>query len=710
VQHDPTTGPPPLTTPLETAQIPRRSAVNLRSILVGLAGVCLIGLITPYNDYVLNNTPLIGGSLPLAVVLFFFLLAVVVNGPLSCLSPRHVLQGNEMAVILAMLLVASVIPAAGLMQLWPPTLAGSWKHMQDQPDKYESMLRNMNLPDWFWTTFPPEARTVSAKSSDEIVTHFYGRIPEESWSLATLWTYMRRWIPPTLGWGVFFLGMFAAVLGVGFIVRKQWVENERITFPIAQVQLALIESPQPGRFFNSTFSARSFWIGVGLICAVRLLIGLNQYFPKFVPGIELKYNLHTVLSEPPLAHIQHIKSQDLFPIVAAIMFFVSTRIAFSLWFTMVLWQVPAVILGTQGAPLPGNFERDCNLGSLVAFAAMIVWTGRHHYRNVVRRMFARGSGEDDPSPFLSMGTAGWMTLGGSALGMLWLVHVGMSWLGAFLLVWGLLLIWIVMAFVVAHSGFPSAVTRSGPREWFLDIFRNADPKNAYSASDVSNHFHVQTIGGMWAYNRDQLLVYTTHGLKAATERAPRAGRRLLGAMVLALAVGFVVSEASTLWCYYKYASTQDKNATTPINAEVLNGQPAWTVNFTRETVHEKGITKLQHPKASDWQYAGYAAGFTGLLAFLQLRYTWWPLHPIGPLMLFAFAIRRLWFSILVGWMAKVLIVKFGGARLFTSAKPFFIGIIVGEVLAASLFALSALVLNLLGVPYEVVRFLPITQF
>jgi hypothetical protein len=693
----------------ELAAGPPRRPVNLRSVSVGLLGVVLICALTPFNDYVLNNTPLIGGSLPLAAAFFLFLFALIVNGPLSCLSPRRALSSAELAVVLMIVLVGCFLPASGLMQYWPATVVGPWRHMGSRPDQFESLLRNLNLPAWFWTDFPANATSVSARSNDPIVTQFYDRIPSDVPFWPALGEHLKRWLTPTLGWGVFFVAIASALLGLSFVVRKQWVEHERIPFPIAQVELALIDSPAPGRFLNATFGARPFWIGLAVIGFVRLLGGLHQYFPKYIPEIPLSYNLYDVLSDPPWCYLQFVQVQTLYPIVVAMMFFASSRIALSLWLTLAIWQVPAMMFGSAGQPLPRGFEYDCNSGSIFAIAAMIIWTGRHHYARVIRAMFRRPPADEGRDPFLSGATAGWMILGGWLLAAFWLCQVGMSPIGGLLLVLFLLLVWVVMAWAVAHSGFPTAIVRSGSRAWFGDLFPHADPKNNYQPSIVAGHFHSQAIGGMWAYSRDQLLVYGTHGLKVATERAPRAGRRLVGAVIAALIVGFAVSHVSTLYCYYRYASTQDKRGAAPINAEVLDGQPAWTVNSVLEGPHSRG-GRGSHQTLGDLKWVGGSFAVTGLFAFFQLRYSWWPLHPIGLLMLFAFAIRRLWLSVLVGWLTKVLVVRFGGARLFASARPFFIGVIIGDIAAAGLFAVSAIVLYLLGVPYEVVRFLPTSQF
>ena len=36
-------------------------------------------------------------------------------------------------------------------------------------------------------------------------------------------------------------------------------------------------------------------------------------------------------------------------------------------------------------------------------------------------------------------------------------------------------------------------------------------------------------------------------------------------------------------------------------------------------------------------------------------------------------------SIFIGWLLKILILRYGGARLFRQVTPFFLGLIVGDV-------------------------------
>jgi hypothetical protein len=66
----------------------------------------------------------------------------------------------------------------------------------------------------------------------------------------------------------------------------------------------------------------------------------------------------------------------------------------------------------------------------------------------------------------------------------------------------------------------------------------------------------------------------------------------------------------------------------------------------------------------------------------------------------------LWFSVFVGWICKVLIVRFGGASMYARSKPFFVGLPVGEAVAAGFWLLLNMTLALLGHSYYAVQVMP----
>src|SRR5688572_2775222 len=102
-----------------TNDAPQRLPVNLRSVILGIIGVVFICALTPYNDYALNNTFLIGNFLPIGLLMFFVLFVAVVNAPLWKWAPRHAFGAGELAVALGMVLVSCALPSSGLMRYLP---------------------------------------------------------------------------------------------------------------------------------------------------------------------------------------------------------------------------------------------------------------------------------------------------------------------------------------------------------------------------------------------------------------------------------------------------------------------------------------------------------------------------------------------------------------------------------------------------------------
>ena len=47
----------------------------------------------------------------------------------------------------------------------------------------------------------------------------------------------------------------------------------------------------------------------------------------------------------------------------------------------------------------------------------------------------------------------------------------------------------------------------------------------------------------------------------------------------------------------------------------------------------------------------------------------------------------MWFSIFLGWAAKLILLRLGGMRLYRRALPFFLGLILGDYVAGSIWAI-----------------------
>jgi hypothetical protein len=87
------------------------------------------------------------------------------------------------------------------------------------------------------------------------------------------------------------------------------------------------------------------------------------------------------------------------------------------------------------------------------------------------------------------------------------------------------------------------------------------------------------------------------------------------------------------------------------------------------------------PTDPDW--AGirqFAFGLALTLGLMAVRKTWlfFPLHPVGYAVCGCWTMSWMWFSIGLAWLIKLLIIRYGGLKLYRQALPLFFGLILGD--------------------------------
>jgi hypothetical protein len=678
-----------------------RRAITLRSVLLGLAGTVVISALAPYNDLALNNTYLIGSYLPIALVSILFLLAVLVNGPLSRWAPRWALTTPEVAVMFVMVLVSCAVPANGLMRYWVPSLVAPLWHAQTNPE-FHDLLVSFDLPSWLFPSFPGDSMEEWIR--DPIVTGFVDRWTEESPP-----PYL-AWVQPALTWGVFIFAFYGAMISLITLVHHQWYENERLAFPLATVQLALVEQPEPGRYFNRVFGRRSFWVAFVAVFSLHLLSGGSQYWPGTVPAVPLSYDFHGLFADPPLVYTDtQFKEAYIYFSIVGVAYFISTPVAFSLWFFFILRQFHRMAMGGltgEGHPLG---EWDLHAGGLIAYTLIAIWIGRRHWRTVLGQAFRRPREGEPTGRYLSHRSAFWGFVGcaGVMMGFLWLAGCGVG--GSICIVLLLLMLMFTLTRIVAETGLIQG-------QLLFQLFRPFQVLLMSGWAPVSTKsFYFASMLHMTFYDaREAAPIYAAHGFKVAdkavhndrpsandTREDRRFGRKLILLMFLALGVAYFTGLSSMLWTEYNHGVTLDATGEAPINAWPVRWMSAGMMNETLR--YDRGAV---HSPFNPWWFLGGGFIITVMLAVMRLQFVWWPLHPVGFVMMPTGPVLLMWFSIFLAWLVKSLVVRFGGNTLYQDLKPFFLGLIVGEAGAAGFWLLVAFVLSYLGMSYEKINILP----
>jgi hypothetical protein len=117
------------------------------------------------------------------------------------------------------------------------------------------------------------------------------------------------------------------------MIRRQWVEHERLTFPLVYLPLELTR----GELSRSLVRSRAFWVAFTLACLFRSISGIHRVVPSApdLAGFTFKgqqISLEPYLVDPPWDAVGFFKI-SFHPMIVGITYFLPLDVAFRSW-----WQ------------------------------------------------------------------------------------------------------------------------------------------------------------------------------------------------------------------------------------------------------------------------------------------------------------------------------------------------------------------------------------
>ena len=630
VQHNPPTTPPHI-------------GASWRAILIGVL------LIIP-NVYWVTDSAEQGD--PTTVSLYFnvvFCIFVItsLNALLARIHSAAALKPGELVTIYAMLAIASSLAGhdllSGLISMIPHAF---W---YATPENDWAALFHRHIPDW-----------LAVKDKAFLTDYYRGE------SSFYHWEVIRGWVVTTVTWGSFVYVLLFLMVCINSIIRKQWIETEKLSYPIIQLPLAL----STGRETSSILTSKMLWIGFCTAGAIDLINGLNFLYPA-LPSLGGKvYDIGTLFTEKPWNAIGWTPVA-VYPFAVGLSTFIPLDLSFSCWFFYLFWKV-VIVYDDAAKMLPNNALTYQTFGACIGLAVIVLYVTRRHLARAIRKAVTNDSSLDDSNEPMSYRTATLGTIAGVLFIMLFCNAAGMS-------------IWVAMVFFGTYYAISIAVTRMraelgapvhellyiGPDEIMPAMFgaRALGPQNL----TISAFFY--------SFNRayrGHPMPHQLEGFKLA-ERTGTNNRRLLIAMLIAIVAGTL----ATFWAFYHISYIKG-----------VEGLRDW---LAYDTFH----------RLESWlgwpyqQFADFPAiiamvlGFisTLFLMFMRMRFLWWPFHPAGYVMSYSRSMDVLWFSILISSGIKWILLKHGGRRTYRKLIPFFLGLILGEFVVGSLWSLIGIIVQ-----------------
>lgn len=616
---------------------------SFRAILIGAAIIGVISYLCPIveqYEWAIDYTL----PAPSVSVMFFFFVVVMINALLFKFSHSFALDSNELMLIYAMTMVGAPLCSFGLVQFLIPNMVGPIHFATEENMWREDFLRY--IPSWFG---PREERVI-----DGFYTGYWDSVP---WG---------AWIKPLLIWCVFALVLYFVLLCICAIIRKQWVERERLTFRILETPLAMAAEPKPSFGLNSFFRNKWTWIGFSIPILVQLSVGLHHHFPSFPSFKIMHIRLDKYLTEKPWNAVGYFHISVMYSIIG-IAYMVPADVSLSLWFFYLLRKAEnifAASMGWRGGKAGGILSRfpDVNNQAVGAFFALFflsLWMMRRHLWTVLKDAFSssKATSSDSSKEAMSYSTAVFGFILGTAFLIFWTWIAGLSPVWAFLFFGIFFIFQTVLSRIRAESGMAWLFLPKTPNNVMAQLSgsRNIGVKNLTILSSLKFHTFEQN---------GYIMPFELEALKISDEYKVK-GRHLTIAIFIGVILYIGVSSFSSLNVYYKYGA---------------NACGQWRVESGRWAFDEleRWISSPRSASPQALFFIGTGALFYVFLSFMRLKFLWWPFHPIGYAVANTFTMQYLWSPFFFGWLAKVIALKSGGIKSYRNFVPFFLGLIMGE--------------------------------
>ena len=512
---------------------------------------------------------------------------------------------------------------------------------------------------------------------------------------------IRPWLRPLAAWSALVAALFAGFMGLNLLMRKQWVEHERFTFPLTLLPKRLFQD-EDGRWV--IFRNRVAWAGAAVTFPLVIWKGLCFYYPSLPAIGGPPSNLDTYFTSPVLkAFFSEFGSGGLGLGMAfcllAVTLLIETDVLFSLWLTFFVFQLwRAFGKAFNFTRFPGYpWEHQQGMGAFIAFALLALFVGRHHLVRVFGLIIGRATPPEHRAEAqtyrggLLLVLASLVTIGVWSVWTRMGITAGLLFFGYMLVCgfaaskiraemgapFGYITPYYGMQFVAAMGGF-AVVQATGMLVATIAAgfmctacFLLIAPAQV-EMMELGRHFNVRP--------RD---------IGAGLTLGLLGGLLIGGFVVLSWAYGFGANTLKNAWpyeqnWYFNGFRTDSLNADRALESGTLGHAP-----------ESQALNVMANPNAKG---LAIGAGITAALAGLRALFSGFPLHPLGYVLASTFFMKGMWFYILLAWVIRLVLFRLGGARTIREGLvPFCVGMFLAAVVSIPVFDVVGIILRLHGV-------------
>ena len=626
----------------ETAPVSERG-LTMRSAALGIGAVVFINLWVTYAETIVQTSRLNLSVFQITLLAVFIILVGVINPLLKFTNRRYALAPGELLTIVAIGIVGCVVPTSGITGFLIGVISTPFYFAT--PENGWAEFYHPNLNSW---VMPTDLNAVRS---------FYEGLPRGA---SIPW---QVWLAPLGWWTSLIVAVFAVSASTMIILRKQWVEHEKLAYPVAAVPIEMSQDALTARNLPEFMQSPMFWIAATIPFLIFVWHTLSWAYPHLPSvGVLPHGGYYRFTRYSPGLYVQPMQF-----LTIGFAYFANTQVLFSIWFFFLLHVVEGGLFNRLGYQIEQStdlFSADppteawqC-FGALACLVVWRLWVARRHLRDVFMKTIRKDYPVDDSEEILSYRTAVLILFCSLIYVLFWLVQIGMDPVTALIFMSGVAIIYIGIARVVSEAGVVYSGATVTPQAFVMDLRGTQTMSGASLTAIALSYSLIDYMRGLF-----------TPGLAQSIKLGDliHGNRRLLFYCVgIGVLAGFISSVSLMIYMGHTYGAYNFPRF------PFFSGDP--------KGVFDSTLTMMRAPKAPDPNriiFFCIGASLMALLTFLRYRFSWWPLSPIGMTISAADNTASLVMPVFIAWMCKTVLIRIGGVSLYRKAKPVFLGLLVG---------------------------------
>ena len=628
------------------------NAITRRAFIAGILFSILIAFYDHLSCDLVLGSSLAIDHMPVGAISIFFILVFFVNTGLRRFLPKCAFSPGELLLVYVMMLVASSVTEMGFGSQILPMLSAPYYYANEQNEwaKYILPYLNKNL----------------IVNDPSAAKYFFEGLPSGA---SIPW---KPWIRPLSLWLPFVLVFYFTMICILVIFRKQWMERERLIYPLTQLPMEMVkEEPvkegEKRSYLTKFFKSPLMWTGFGIAFLIGTLVALHKYW-NIIPAPNLANSV------PIFRRTANLQFRISFPVIG-FLYLANLEVSFSLWFFNLLFQIIKGIFNITGISSTENIGiygcsgyalfAHLGTGAMFAMTAFGIYHAKEHLKTIFRAAIGRER-PDDSDEILSYKTAFWGLIIGSIFVVGWLIYSGAPLIIAALFYIFAVMIFYVLTRIVCEAGIPTLVATIIASSIMVSMWGSAHLAPAAMVA----------LALTYVYSSDlRTFPMSASGMSLKIMESSSRKRLLFWAIMVAMAVNIAATLFFVFRLSYKYGGI---NLCGWYNVGGPQAPFLYIANM------------MKNPTSSNllgWLSRGIGLVVMSILMFLRQRLLWWPLHPLGFVIAPVWLIDSLWFSIFIAWLVKKLILKYGGIKAYEKSRYFFLGLPLGLYTCAGIWVI-----------------------